>query len=51
MSYTNPTEPKYVPTSGAVNRMQQSLVKTAITQMDAKKEREEELNEAINETV
>ena len=42
MSYTNPTEPQYVPTSGAVNRMQQSLVKTAITQIDAKKEREEE---------
>ena len=42
MSYTNPTEPQYVPTSGAVNRMQQSLVKAAITQIDAKKEKEEE---------
>ena len=42
MSYTNPTEPKYVSTSGAVNKMQQNLVNAAITQIDAKKEKEEE---------
>jgi len=43
MSYTNPTEPKYVPTSGAVNRMQQNLVSAATEQLRAKKEKEDEI--------
>ena len=43
MSYRSPTEPKYVPTSGAVNRMQQNLVSAAEEQLKAKKEREDEI--------
>ena len=43
MSYRSPTEPKYVPTSGAVNRMQQNLVSAAEEQLKAKKERENEI--------